>query len=181
LLAGAGKGILGAAQSLDQAGREWAFGDRRDVFGNLQRSRAGFDQMLSGLALEWDKLVNGDAYDAGEVLGGVALGALPLARFFRGRWRSAIGARGGASFGSRSVGAAERLLNLGGGVRVGAATFHSRIKPAILNAAGKFRGRVGKNPDIKVVRGKIHLQGVGPFKGKTFKTDLRASDFFDLE
>lgn len=78
------------------------------------------------------------------------------------------------------MGAAERLLNLGDGVRVGAATFHSGIKPAILKAAGKFAEKVGKNPDIKVVGGKIHLQGVGPFKGKTFKTDLRASDFFDL-
>ena len=90
-------------------------------------------------------------------------------------------AKGAATFGSKTAGAAERVLNLGGGVRVGAATFHSRIKPAILKAAGKFSGRVGRNPDIKVVGGKIHLQGVGPFKGRTVQTDLRASDFFGID
>lgn len=88
---------------------------------------------------------------------------------------------GAAQFGSKSAGAAERLLHLGDGVKVGAATFHSRIKPAILRAAGKFEGKVGKNPDIKVVGGRIQLQGVGPFKGKTFKTELKASDFFNLD
>jgi hypothetical protein len=85
----------------------------------------------------------------------------------------------GAQFGGRTVGAAERLIHLGGGVKVGAATFHSKVKPAILKAAGDFQGKVGKNPDVKVVGDKIHLQGVGPFKGKTLKTDLKASDFFD--
>lgn len=74
--------------------------------------------------------------------------------------------------------AAERVINFGSGVKSGAATFHSQIKPSILSKAGKFSGKVGKNPDIKVVWGKINLQGVGPFKGKTFKTDLNASDFF---
>jgi hypothetical protein len=87
----------------------------------------------------------------------------------------------GRQFGSKSLGAAERLINFGDGVKSGAATFHSRIKPKILSAAGKFKGKVGKNPDIKVVRGKIHLQGTGPFKSKTFKTDLKASDFFNID
>jgi RHS repeat-associated protein len=77
-----------------------------------------------------------------------------------------------------SAGAAERLIHFGSGVRAGAATSHSRIKPAILKAAGNFAGKVGKNPDIEVVRGSIRLIGQGPFKGKTLQTGLNASDFF---
>jgi len=77
-----------------------------------------------------------------------------------------------------TAGASEKIIHFGSGVRAGAATFHSRIKPEILKAAGRFEGRVGHNPDIKVVGGRIQLQGTGPFKGNTMKTDLNASDFF---
>lgn len=45
-------------------------------------------------------------------------------------------------------------------------------------AAGDFERVVGRNPDVKVVGGLIHLVGTGPFRGKTFKTALRAADFF---
>jgi hypothetical protein len=96
-----------------------------------------------------------------------------------GRDVTAGGSAAGRGAGSGSD-AAERLIHFGGGVRADAAIFHSKIKPAILKAAGKYQGKVGKNPDIKVVGGNIHLQGTGPFKGKTFKTGLKASDFFGI-
>lgn len=53
------------------------------------------------------------------------------------------------------------------------------IKPNILRAAGNFEKVVGYNPNINIKNGKIILEGVGPFKGKSFKTDLDASDFFE--
>ena len=81
--------------------------------------------------------------------------------------------------GAGETGAGERLIHFGDKVTAGASTFHSRIKPAILKAAGKFQGKVGNNPDIKIVGGRIQLTGTGPFKGKTFKTDLSATDFFE--
>ena len=56
--------------------------------------------------------------------------------------------------------------------------FHRQIKPEILSKAGSFSKFVGKNPDISVEKGMIVLSGTGPFKGKTFKTILNASDFF---
>lgn len=56
------------------------------------------------------------------------------------------------------------------------------IKEAILNEAGEFQGKDGKNSDIKVINGKIQSQGTRSFKGKEFQTDLNASDFFgDLD
>ena len=55
--------------------------------------------------------------------------------------------------------------------------FHKTLKPKILKSAGSFSSKVGNNPDINVVGGNIHLTGTGPFRGKTFKTDLKASDF----
>ncbi|MEM6730278.1 MAG: hypothetical protein AAF658_01910 [Myxococcota bacterium] len=98
--------------------------------------------------------------------------------------RAATTTRSAAIAGS-SAGAAERMITLGKGVRVPAATFHSRIKPEILADVGKqlggFQKRVGKNPDIEVVRGKINLRGTGPFKGQTVNTDLRASDYLDID
>ncbi|WP_310554478.1 DUF6443 domain-containing protein [Flavobacterium sp.] len=55
--------------------------------------------------------------------------------------------------------------------------FHKSLKPKILKSAGSFSSKVGNNPDISVVGGNINLTGTGPFKGKTFKTDLKASDY----
>lgn len=55
--------------------------------------------------------------------------------------------------------------------------FHRVIKPKILNSAGSFSSKVGNNPDIKVVGGQIHLTGTGPFKGKSFPTNLKASNY----
>jgi RHS repeat-associated protein len=55
--------------------------------------------------------------------------------------------------------------------------FHKTLKPKILKSAGSFSSKVGNNPDISVVGGNIHLTGTGPFKGKTFKTELKASEF----
>ncbi|MDH6311931.1 hypothetical protein M2137_000690 [Parabacteroides sp. PFB2-10] len=61
---------------------------------------------------------------------------------------------------------------------VPAETFHRQIKPNILNKAGDFSRMVGKNPDVKIVNGKIKLTGTGSFKGKSFNTGLDAIDFF---
>ncbi len=65
-----------------------------------------------------------------------------------------------------------------GKIKVPAETFHRQIKPSILSRAGSFSKMVGRNPDIKIVGGKIRLTGTGPFKGKSFNTGLNASDFF---
>ncbi len=67
-----------------------------------------------------------------------------------------------------------------GKLKVLAEKFHRQIKPSILQKAGKYKHRVGKNPDVKIVGDKIQLTGAksGPFKGKTMKTDLKVSDFF---
>ena len=54
------------------------------------------------------------------------------------------------------------------------------IKENILKKAGKYNKRVGNNPDIKVLAdGSITLQGTGPFKGKSMKTDLKIETFFE--
>ena len=73
---------------------------------------------------------------------------------------------------------AERLLHLGDGVTVGSGNFHRNIKQSILKKSGNFRNHVGKNPDVRVVRGEIVLRGTGPFKGKIYKTGLDAEEFF---
>lgn len=64
--------------------------------------------------------------------------------------------------------------------KINSRVFH-KLKPDILDVAGRgnFSKVVGKNPDIFVENGKIHLRGVGGgFKGKTYSTGLNASDFF---
>ena len=62
-----------------------------------------------------------------------------------------------------------------------AVNFYKNIKGNILSKLGKnnLAGRVGNNPDVKVVSGKIVLTGTGSFKGKSFKTKILASDFFN--
>jgi len=47
-----------------------------------------------------------------------------------------------------------------------------------LKQSGKFQGKVGRNPDIKVEGGKIVLHGTGPFRGKTHDTGLNPDNFF---
>ncbi|MGB7415978.1 MAG: RHS repeat-associated core domain-containing protein, partial [Thermosynechococcaceae cyanobacterium] len=75
---------------------------------------------------------------------------------------------------------ASKPIRFGDGYSAPSDAYHRSIKPNILKKAGKFQGKVGKNPDIKVVNGKIQLKGssTGPFKGKSYNTDLNASDFF---
>jgi hypothetical protein len=73
--------------------------------------------------------------------------------------------------------AKDKTIYFGDGFQEDHDHFHKNIKPEILKKAGKFQGKVGKNPDIKVVNEKIVLTGTGSFKGKSFKTDLNASDF----
>lgn len=73
-----------------------------------------------------------------------------------------------------------KILRLGDGFETTAEMFHGPggIKQAILLQVKRFEGRVGGNPDIEVIGGKILLKGTGLFKGKSFDTDLNASDFF---
>jgi len=80
-----------------------------------------------------------------------------------------------------TVGAARsgynKILHFGK-IKVSAETFHRQIKPNILSNSGNFSKIVGKNPDVKIVSGKIILQGTGPFRGKSFNSGLSASDYF---
>jgi hypothetical protein len=76
------------------------------------------------------------------------------------------------------TGRAVRLIHFGEGVKAEAGVFHRAIKPRILKAAGGYRKTVGKNPNIRVVNGVIHLVGQGPFRGATFVTDLKVGRFF---
>lgn len=69
-----------------------------------------------------------------------------------------------------------RLLYFGK-IAVDRDVFHRTIKPKILKSAGSFSSKVGSNPDIKIVGGQIHLTGTGPFKGKSFPTNLNASEY----
>jgi RHS repeat-associated protein len=74
------------------------------------------------------------------------------------------------------IGSVTKVMRLGK-IVVDAEKFHRLIKPQILEKSGKFCKIVGRNPDIKIVDDKIWLTGTGPFKGKTFKTQLNAADF----
>jgi RHS repeat-associated protein len=69
-----------------------------------------------------------------------------------------------------------RLLNFGR-IAVDRELFHRQLKPKILKSAGDFERIVGKNPDIKVVGDKIQLTGTGTFKGTSFQTTLKASEY----
>ncbi len=53
------------------------------------------------------------------------------------------------------------------------------IKNDVLMAVGEknYGHKVGGNPDLKVIGGKIHLIGVGPFKGKSYPTNLNSKDY----
>jgi RHS repeat-associated protein len=69
-------------------------------------------------------------------------------------------------------------INFGEGFTADSETFHRDIKPDILASAGAAEDIVGRNPDVRVVGGKIQLRGTGPFKGNSVTTDLDAGDFF---
>ena len=77
-----------------------------------------------------------------------------------------------------AAGRATKILRFGGGYKAEARAFHREIKPQILKAVGSFSGKVGNNPDVKIVDGIIHLVGNGPYRGRTMNTGLRALDFF---
>ncbi|GAA4791244.1 hypothetical protein GCM10023231_18930 [Olivibacter ginsenosidimutans] len=64
-----------------------------------------------------------------------------------------------------------------GKIAVSREHFHRVIKKNILSNVGDFVKKVGNNPDVKVVGDKIQLTGTGPFKGKTFQTNLKATDY----
>lgn len=64
-----------------------------------------------------------------------------------------------------------------GKIAVNREYFHRTLKGKILNQAGDYAKKVGNNPDIKVVGDKIQLSGTGPFKGKSFQTNLKATEY----
>ena len=72
-------------------------------------------------------------------------------------------------------------IYFGEGYKAESSAYHTKTKKSILAKAGSsnFSGVVGTNPDIKVIGGKIVLVGAGAdFKGKSYPTELDASDFF---
>jgi hypothetical protein len=72
-------------------------------------------------------------------------------------------------------------IYFGEGYKADSSVYHTKIKKSILAKVGtiNFSGVVGTNPDVKVIGGKIVLVGAGSeFKGKSYPTDLDASDFF---
>lgn len=71
----------------------------------------------------------------------------------------------------------KNTIYFGEGYQAEADDYHLNIKPKILKAAGNFAGRVGKNPDTKVINNIIVLTGTGDFKGKSFTTTLPAGDY----
>jgi len=72
---------------------------------------------------------------------------------------------------------AKKILYIGQ-YKVDANVFHREIKPDILSRSGEFSRTVGKNPDIDVIKGdQIILKGNGPYKGKSYPTELKGVDF----
>ena len=78
---------------------------------------------------------------------------------------------------------AEEFLHFGKN-KIAKSLFHGSggVKERILEAVGfkKFGWKVGDNPDIMIKNGKIILQGSknGPFKGKSYPTNLNSKDYF---
>ncbi|RZK47953.1 MAG: RHS repeat-associated core domain-containing protein [Pedobacter sp.] len=64
-----------------------------------------------------------------------------------------------------------------GRIAVNKDVFHRVIKKDILRNAGDYAKKVGSNPDVSVVGENIQLIGNGPYKGKTFQTNLKASEY----
>lgn len=64
-----------------------------------------------------------------------------------------------------------------GKIAVDRDVFHRVIKKEILRNAGDFVKNVGGNPDVGIVGGNIQLIGNGPYRGKTFQTSLKASEY----
>lgn len=72
-------------------------------------------------------------------------------------------------------------IYFGEGYKAESSVYHTKTKKSILAKVGSsnFSGVVGTNPDVKVIGGKVVLVGAGAdFKGKSYPTDLDASDFF---
>jgi hypothetical protein len=72
-------------------------------------------------------------------------------------------------------------IYFGEGYKADSSVYHTKTKKSILAKVGSsnFSSVVGTNPDVKVIGGKIVLVGAGAdFKGKSYPTDLDASDFF---
>lgn len=74
----------------------------------------------------------------------------------------------------------EKFLHFGK-IKVDRDFFHKKIKKNILKKSGDFCAKLGENPDIEVVNGKIVFTGStnGPFKGKSFITSLDIEDYID--
>ncbi|XWN35354.1 MAG: hypothetical protein ROO73_00985 [Roseivirga sp.] len=103
---------------------------------------------------------------------GAALCSFSLKQALKQKLRELIQKKAG-----KAVKAAGKTINFGR-IKVPSEVFHKQIKRNILKRAGNFSKVVGKNPDVKIIGGKIRLTGRGPFKGKSFNTDLDVTDFF---
>jgi RHS repeat-associated protein len=68
-----------------------------------------------------------------------------------------------------------------GGIKLNRKEFHRNNKAEILRTVGatKYEPVVGSTPNINVAKGKIVLEGRGPYKGKTYQTDLDPTDYLN--
>ena len=151
-------------------------------FGNVVNVVTGLSPMPQ-TAAEWRSLALDTAMEAagGKVgkIGGKAFAGLRKLYTKCGNSKSAGYAMGVVSGAAGALGRkVEKTLHFGK-LKVAAEVFYRQIKPSILKKAGNFSKVVGKNPDIKLVNGKIRLIGIGPFKGKRLNTRLDATDFFN--
>jgi hypothetical protein len=75
---------------------------------------------------------------------------------------------------------ASKPIRLGEGHNFPEEVYHREIKPDFLDDVGakNYAKKVGTNPDLVVNKGEIELHGQGKFSGKTFKTGIKASEYF---
>lgn len=188
----------GAQSSLDfvkSLGTAQGWKDMGQSFVNLahianQHSARGMmlrAQMAQSVSNYVTNIPNMTAYEVGydvgygteKIVEGVVLsrGAGALASGIRGVG-SAAASNGIRSLGAAAKGFSKKTINFGR-IRVPSEIFHRQIKPNILSKSGNFKIRVGRNPDVKIINGRIRLDGQGPFKGKSLNTNLNAEDFFN--
>ena len=110
---------------------------------------------------------------------GGKLDMLSIKGFFKGGLKNLKNLA--AKFGKRGKRPKQRTTYFGEGKKANTNTYHGGTKEEILKEAkrgGDYSKKVGSNPDIKVEKGKIVLQGVGKqFKGQSVQTNMDASDF----
>ncbi|TCC97706.1 DUF6443 domain-containing protein [Pedobacter hiemivivus] len=146
----------------------------KDLANALAPIRPATEDDPQSLSEWWDGIKSApsnisDIYSDGSLEDKTRLTA-SLIGLFRGKKPSVSGVMlAGAKGGSK-------LLYFGK-IAVNRDVFHRVIKKEILRNAGDFVKKVGGNPDVGVVGGNIQLIGNGPYKGKTFQTTLKASEY----